>query len=217
MRKERDSDKINYIRKLYAEETPILHEISNFIIKNDKQIHIGPEEGRLLQLIIRMANVKKIVEIGGFYGYSALWMAGVLGEDGHIFSIERNSKRITKAREYISNSGLVDKITMLEGEASDILQSIEEKGPFDMVFIDADKKSYSYYLNWAYHNLNPGGVVVADNTFLFGSVYSASEAKNVKPDLTEAILKFNEEISDKNKFLTVMIATEEGLTIGLKV
>jgi len=215
VRKDNSSAKINYINNLYAPENELQREIVSEINSCHKSINIAAYEGKILQILITLGSIKKIVEIGTHYGYSSLWMAEALPKDGRLITIEKDEARAEKARLFFEKSAFRNKIELLQGKASEILPSLEEEGPFDMVFIDADKKSYPNYLEWAYENLRVGGLVVADNTLLFGSVYD--EEEKIRQDLLDRVKKFNQMLADSSKFLSVIIPTEEGLTISVKL
>ena len=132
---------IDYIRTLYAPQDELLARIDEALHAVNMPMHIGAEEGKLLQLFIRMYNVKNILEIGTLFGYSTLWMARGLPEDGKIVTINRDAAHIAMAKKFFAQSEVANKINMLEGDARVILGAISEQ--FDMVFIDADKIGYT--------------------------------------------------------------------------
>lgn len=202
---------IEYIRTLFAREDVKLEEIRNYLINEDIPIQIGAEEGKLLQLIIQMAGVKNIVEIGTLAGYSTLWMARALPDDGKIITIERDEKRYLKSREFLKDES---KIIQYHGNALEILTQIAGTADFDMVFIDADKNNYMNYLLWAKHHLTDGGLVIADNVFLFGAVYEQELPEGVKASTRKIMQEFNEYLA--NNFTSVIIPTLEGLMIARK-
>lgn len=210
------SDKLTYIRDLFAPEDDFLKSIRNRIEGADFQIQIGPEEGRLLQVFMKMASVKTVVEIGALAGYSTIWLARGLPEDGHVYTIERDSGRIKRCKETFSKFPGQDKITLLEGKALERLSDLSSKGPFDMIFIDADKLNYANYLNWAEKNIKKGGLIVGDNTLLFGALYLQEMPDRISPSALSSMKEFNERLADQSKYTGVMIPTEEGLTVAVK-
>lgn len=208
---------LDYIRKLYAPQDALLKSIDATLHKLGIHMHIGPEEGKLLQLFIGLHGVKSVVEIGTLAGYSALWMAGALPEGGQIYCINKDPEHIQMAAHFFDQSPLKDRITQLEGDAHDVLPMLNGKAPFDMVFIDADKLSYNDYLDWAETHVRPGGLIVADNTLLFGSMGLEAPPKGVEPSTWHAMHIFNERLADTNKYFATIIPTQEGMTVAVKL
>lgn len=211
--------RIQYIRDLFAPEDQLLREIRENLEATDLPIQIGAEEGKLLQFLIRITKPKKIVEIGTLAGYSTIWMARGLEDNGHIYTVEKQKINADQARKNFSNSEVADKITLIEGEAPEILTETAANGPFDMAFIDADKINYIEYLNWAEENVNKGGYIIGDNSFLFETVYEDKLPKDhdIRPTTHKAMKEFNKRLSDPNKYMSIMLPTKEGITIAQKL
>jgi predicted O-methyltransferase YrrM len=208
---------LEYIHNTVINEPEELKWVKERIRATDWPIHIGPEEGRLLQLLIQLGNIKKIVEIGTHAGYSTLWMAMALPTDGHIYTIERDKNRIRMARESFQHCDhLSPAITLLEGYALDVLKTLEDKAPFDMIFIDADKLNYLNYLNWAEQHARNGGLIIGDNTFLSGAVYGHPSTARISASALKAVHGFNQRMGDQTRFHSVMLPTKEGWTMGIK-
>ena len=207
---------LDYIRKLYAPQDELLLAIEQALSDIDMTMQIGPEEGKMLQLFIGLYGVKTIVEIGTLAGSSAIWMARALPEDGHLTTLNKDATHIKLAKQFIKNSEVADRITMLEGDARKILPTLEKQAPFDMIFIDADKISYNDYLDWAEENVRTGGLIIADNTLLFGMV-AKDEPGDVAPTTWENMRRFNERLADSSRYFSIMIPTEEGLTVAVKL
>jgi caffeoyl-CoA O-methyltransferase len=199
----------DYIRGLFAPETENLRSLRGSL-KDD--ISVLPEEGKLLQFLIRLSGAKKIVEIGTFAGYSTLWMAAALPADGHIHTIEKDPARAAEARKNLQDR---KNVTLTEGNALDILPGLT--GPFDMVFIDADKLSYLHYLDWAEKNVRQGGLIVGDNTFLFDAVWKDAPIDRVRETARQAMREFNKRLSDPARYCSIMLDTPEGMTIAQKI
>ncbi|MCP5322743.1 MAG: O-methyltransferase [Candidatus Paracaedibacteraceae bacterium] len=215
---EKKSLSLQYIYDTVIKEDPKLVWVRDRIQAADWPIHIAPEEGRLLQLLIRLGGIKKIVEVGTHAGYSTMWMAMALPTEGHVFTIERDKNRISMAREtFLHFEEHTSKITLLEGKALDILGSLEKEGPFDMVFIDADKLNYINYLNWAEKNVRSGGLIIGDNTFLSGAVYGKPSTERISPSALEAVNAFNKRLGNPSMYCGVMLPTKEGWTMGVKL
>ena len=170
-------------------------------------IQVGPSEGKLIYLLLRLAGAKKIVEVGTLVGYSAIHMARALPADGHVYSIEYDPKHADVAKQNIAAAGLADRITVLVGAGVDVLPRLVEHGPFDAVFIDADKQNYDKYGRWAVENLRSGGLVLGDNAYLFGELLDDS-------DRGRAMRSFHEHVAATCE--SVCIPTPDGLVLGVK-
>ena len=216
MRKQNPSPKIKYIQSLFASEDSILKKITHKLRKENRHIQISPEDARLLQFLVKLGNINTIVEIGTLDGYSGISMARELPSKGHIYTIEKDDRAVRNATKNFKEAGLEEKITILHGEALEMLEQITDKSPFDMVFIDADKALYSKYLDWAEKNIRKGGIIVGDNTFLFGQVYTKDKTKIKNIDAWLAMQNFNKRLANNNKYLSTMIPCEEGITIAIK-
>lgn len=186
--------------------------------KGDLPIHIGAEEGRLLQMLIRLGAYKRIVEIGTHAAYSTMFIAQALAADGHLFTLEKDVKRIGMARETLEvmKPHYNCKVTLLEGDALKSLSTISSG--VDMVFIDADKLNYCKYLDWAEANVRRGGLIIGDNTFLHGAVYGEPAAgARISPSALQAMQTFNLRLGDQTKYCSTMLPTAEGWTMGIKL
>lgn len=238
---------LNYIRSLYAPEDTLLSRIKARLAAENIAWQVGAEEGRLLQLLITLAGARNIVEVGTLAGYSTLWMARALPAGGHIHTLEKNEAHAAMAREFFTSSEVADRITLYVGDARETLARLSPLGPFDMVFIDADKGAYNDYLDWAEANLRAGGLLVADNTLLFGAVLEDGIPKSFQ-DLgitaqgaarnagghgghlpppakktsesagrISTMRRFNDRLADAARWNAVMIPTQEGLSVAVRV
>ncbi len=170
-------------------------------------IQVGRSEGKLLELLLRIANAKKVVEVGTLAGYSAIRMARALPKDGKVWSIEFDPRHAEVARKAVAAAGQTAKVEVLVGAGLEVLPTLNGHGPFDAVFIDADKRSYDGYGRWAAKNLRPGGLLLGDNAYLFGKLLDA------EPE-AEAMRRFHEEAAQA--FDTTCIPTPDGLLLGIK-
>jgi caffeoyl-CoA O-methyltransferase len=170
-------------------------------------IQVGPSDGKLIQLLLRLANAKKVVEVGTLIGYSAIHMARALPADGHVWSIEYEEKHAVVARANLVAAGVSDKVTVLVGAGIEVLPELANKGPFDAVFIDADKVNYHVYGKWAVDHLRSGGLVLGDNAYLFGELMEDS-------DRGKAMRAFHELVAAACD--SVCAPTPDGLVIGIK-
>ena len=205
-------DQFDYIRQTFALETPALKAIRERTTDKNDQISISPEEGRMLQVLIKLAGIKTIVEIGTLSGYSAQWMADALPADGHIYTLEKDEKRAAMAHENLRHQ----KITLLTGDALETLSSLNAKGPFDMVFIDADKLHYMHYLRWAEVHIRKGGLIVGDNTLLFDTVWRNEPNDRVRQTALQVMRDFNQRLADPDKYTGILLPTSDGMTVAIK-
>ncbi len=215
MTRNNSSTKSSYIKDLFVKECKKIEE--HCILKSKKHIQISAEEGKLLSLFIKIHKVRSIVEIGTLYGYSSICMAKAMPEHGHVYTVENNHKHSSIARKNFSAFNLNNKITLIEGSASEKLNELSTQAPFDMIFIDANKSDYPKYLDWAELHIKQDGLIVADNTLLFNTVFLKSPPKKVSEKSWYAMREFNYRLSDEKKYYSVLIPTDEGMTVALKL
>jgi predicted O-methyltransferase YrrM len=135
-------------------------------------IAVSPTQGKLLQILARMIQARRILEIGTLGGYSSLWLAGALPADGCLITLELNARHAAVARGNFVRAGLADRIELREGPALDSLAKLQAEGvdPFDFFFIDADKPNGPNYVNWALKLAHRGSVIVIDNVIRDGAI-----------------------------------------------
>lgn len=182
-----------------------------------EQISISGAEARILQFLIRGFGVKKIVEFGTFYGYSALAMAKALPADGLLITLEKSPESHAAAAETFKSAPEGKKVVSLCGEANELMMNIVDRGPFDMVFIDANKAGYLDYLTWAEKNIRSGGLIVGDNTYAWGALWGEPQRENIPEADVRAIREFNLRLSDHSRYNSIMVPTEEGMTVAQKL
>lgn len=170
-------------------------------------IHVGPSEGRLLELLLGLVRAARVVEIGTLAGYSAIRLARALAPGGRLWTLELDETHALAAERNLAAAGLASSVTILRGRALELLPTIEPHGPFDAVFVDADKESYAEYGRWAARNVRPGGLLLGDNAFLFGELLADTPR-------ARAMRLFHEEA--RVAFDTVCIPTPDGLLLGIK-
>jgi caffeoyl-CoA O-methyltransferase len=171
-------------------------------------IHVAPSEGKLLSLLVRLVGARKVVEIGTLAGYSAIRLARSLPPDGQLWTFESDPKHHALAVTNIGRAGLADRVSCLLGAALEGLPELaRNEGPFDVVFIDADKGNYDHYGRFAAEHLRRGGLLVGDNAFFFGRLLEDSRE-------AQAMRRFHEEAAQH--FDTTCVPTPDGLLIGIK-
>ncbi|HEV7974677.1 O-methyltransferase [Amycolatopsis sp.] len=180
------------------------------------EIAVAPNQGKLLNLLARLAGARSILEIGTLGGYSTIWLARALPADGRLITLEFDPKHAEVARGNIAAAGLGDVVEVRVGAALDTLPSVE--GPFEMVFIDADKVNIPRYFEWALRLTKPGSLIVIDNVIREGAVVDPS---STDPAVI-GVRALNELIAaeprvDATSLQTVGAKGHDGLTIALVV
>jgi predicted O-methyltransferase YrrM len=135
-------------------------------------ISVSPTQGKLLHLIARIHGARTVLEIGTLGGYSTIWLARALPEDGRVITLEADAGAADIARANLAQAGLDRKVDVRTGLALDTLPTLAtaDEAPFDLVFIDADKQNNSNYLEWALELTSPGSVIIVDNVVRGGAV-----------------------------------------------
>jgi len=172
----------------------------------------GHLQGRILKMLVRLHHPQRILEIGTYTGYATLCLAEALPENGEIHTIEKDDEMESFIREQFDASSLKNKIRLHIGDALEIIPRLE--GNFDMVFIDADKRSYCEYYDLIFDRINPGGVILVDNTLWSGKVLETPQPSDMQ---TLGILKFNEKIKQDRRIEKVILPLRDGLTIIYKL
>jgi caffeoyl-CoA O-methyltransferase len=207
-----------YAEKLFRGDDAVLEEINIRAVKNGiPDIQVGVMDGNHLEVLTHAFGVLKAVEIGTLAGYSGVCIARGLKPGGKLYTFEVNEKNAEVAKESFKKAGVSDRVELSVGPALEKLAEIEKFGPFDLVFIDADKVSYPDYLKWASKNLRMGGVVLGDNTFAWGQVAEKNLADDANGKSVKAIQKFNETCALSGEFKATVLPTGEGLTLAVKI
>jgi caffeoyl-CoA O-methyltransferase len=198
-----------YATEHSAEEPVHLQEIARATraASDDAQMMVGRLEGRLLRTLVHLAQATRVLEIGTFTGYSALSMAEALPADGRIVSCELDPERAAMARRHIEQAGYGDRIEIRVGPAIDTVRGLD--GPFDLVFIDADKPGYGAYYEAVLPLLAPAGVIAVDNVLWSGRVLDPSDAT----EATRALVAFNDLVARDPRVDCVMLPIRDGLTL----
>lgn len=204
-----------YIHDLSAPEEPLLHELdreTNLRAVAPRMLS-GHIQGRLLEMLVRMARPQRVLEIGTFTGYSALSMAAGLEEGAELHTVEVDDELEDFIREAIESSPHGAKVRLHIGAALDVMASFTD-GEFDMVFMDADKKEYPAYYEEALRLLKRGGWILADNTLWSGHVV---EEEYFRDRQTAAIRRFNDIVGADPRVEKVILPIRDGLTIIRKL
>jgi len=168
-------------------------------------IAVAPNQGRMLELFARSIGARRILEIGTLGGYSTIWLGRALPSDGRLISLEFDPHHAEVARNNILHAGLADRVEVRVGRAVDNLPGLEAEGagPFDMVFIDADKPSNPDYFAWAMKLTRPGSLIIVDNVVRAGAVANAASSD---PNVL-GVRKMNEMIAAEPRVLATAVQT----------
>ncbi|MFN2504384.1 MAG: O-methyltransferase [Acidimicrobiales bacterium] len=168
---------------------------------------VGSAEGRFLELLVWLSGARNVLEIGTFTGYSALAMAAALPPDGRIVTCEINEEHAAMARRHIEASPYAGQVEVRLGPALETVATLD--GPFDLVFIDADKVNYSNYYEAVLPKLADRGLIVADNVLWSGAVLDPGN----QTDDTVGIRAFNERVRHDPRVVSVMLTIRDGVTV----
>ncbi|HVL27743.1 MAG TPA: class I SAM-dependent methyltransferase [Acidimicrobiales bacterium] len=168
---------------------------------------IGPCEGQFLALLVSLTGARRVLEIGTFTGYSALSMAAALPPGGAIVTCEVDPDHAAMARRHIEASPHAGRIEVRLGPALETIAGID--GPFDLVFLDADKASYLDYYEAVLPKLAPDGLILADNVLWSGQVLDEED----QSDDTRAIRRFNDHVRDDPRVSCLMLTVRDGVSV----
>ncbi len=207
-----------WAERLFRPEDDLLRQVrERTVAAGLRPIQVGPFDGLHLEVLARAAGAKRAVEIGTLAGYSGVCLLRGMGKGGLLHTFERDPATAELAAETFGRAGFAGQVRIHVGDARDTLREVDREGPFDLVFIDADKAGYPAYLVWAEENLRVGGMVLADNAFGWGGVAQEEYAGSHSAEDVEALKLFNERLAQGGRFRATMLPTEEGLAMGVKV
>lgn len=161
----------NYFDDLFMEDDAVLDATLQATLDADiPEINVAPNQGKMLNFFIKMMGAKKVLEIGTLGGYSTIWMARALPEDGKIITLELEQHHADVAQANLERAVVEDKVEIIVGMASETLPTLANEAPFDFIFIDADKPSNPIYFEWALKYSRVGTVIFIDNVVRDGAV-----------------------------------------------
>lgn len=198
----------DYIYSMLPPRDEVLAEMENEAAKNKVPI-VGPAVGRLLYQLAVISRAKYVFEMGSAIGYSTIWWAQAVGNDGRVFYTDGDPKNADRARKYFQRAGVSDRIIVKTGDALELLS--EEKQQFDIIFNDIDKHDYPRALRLALPKLRKGGLLVADNVLWSGKVAHRNPDK-----MTKAILEFNRMLYDSKELYTTILPIRDGVAVAVK-
>lgn len=201
-----------YVAGLFAREDEPLGAIrADHRAYDIPEINVSPEEGAILRLLVRAIGARRVLEVGTLGGYSGVWLARALAPGGRLVTIEGSEKHAAFASRSFERAGVADRVDLLQGHALDILTGLS--GPFDVVFLDADKAPLPEYLREATRLLRPGGLLLCDNTYMDGAVADPdAQGSDVR-----GMRAFNQLVADDPRFVAAVIPVRDGLLAAVKV
>jgi predicted O-methyltransferase YrrM len=208
-----------YIADLFIAADPVLAAaLADSVAAGLPAIAVAPHEGKFLMLLARALGARRILEIGTLGGYSTIWLGRALPNEGRLITLEYNQKHADVAQRNIARAGLADRVQIRVGRAIETLPQLvaERAGPFDFIFIDADKEGYVDYLDWSLELSRPGTLIVADNVIREGKVLDAE----TEDPFVQGVRRYNEAVAADPRVIATAIQTvgskgHDGLAIAL--
>ncbi len=198
-----------YIASLDECPDPVLAEMEAMAARRNFPI-VGPQVGRILGMLARLASARKVLEMGSGFGYSAYWLARALEPGGTIVCTDLSSENRDLALGFLGKGGLLDRVVFHVGDALQIARA--QRGPFDLIFNDIEKQAYPDSVKVALPLLRIGGLFITDNTLWKGKV-----AEGKSPDATTAaVVEFNRMVASHPSLETILLPVRDGVAVCLK-
>lgn len=198
-----------YMNDLIPDRDLVLREMETYAEENNIPI-VGPAVGRLLFQLALALQARRIFEMGSAIGYSTIWLARAVTDDGVVYYTDSNPDNLDRAEAYCRQAGVLNRVTFLLGNALELIDQVE--GQFDIIFNDVDKYQYPQVFYKTAARVRQGGLLISDNVLWSGRV--ASEEKD---HWTEAIRQFNRLIYEAPDFFTTIIPLRDGISLSLKL
>ena len=206
----------DYLLAVSLREHPVLEALRRYTASYPMaQMQIAPEQGQFMAILVKLANVKKALELGVFTGYSALAVALALPPEGRLVACDISEEYTAIARHFWAEAGVADKIDLRIGPALATLQHLINRGEvntFDFAFIDADKRNYDLYYEHVLTLIRPGGLIAIDNVLWSGRVADIMVSDN----RTKRLREFNAKLHKDDRIDLSLIPIADGLTLAIK-
>jgi len=199
----------DYLYSMLPKRDEVLAEMEDYATAHQVPI-VGPAVARVLQQLALMINARTVFELGSAIGYSTVWWAQAVGDNGRVIYTDGDSRNAERARGYFKRAGVSNRITLHTGDALEFLS--EQKQEFDIIFNDVDKEDYPRVLRLVAPRLRKGGLFITDNVLWSGRVAE----KNPTDASTKAILEFNRKLYDSKEFYTTILPIRDGLAVAVK-
>ncbi|MFQ5528556.1 MAG: O-methyltransferase [Thermoanaerobaculia bacterium] len=201
-----------YLDRNLRPRDPVLSEVERLAAAEDIPIS-DPEVGWLLQMLVRASGATRVLEVGSAIGYGAIWMARG-GETTKVVGLERDAGRREVARTFLERAGLSDRVEILEGEASEVMRGLAP--PFDLVYLDADKRDYRRLLDFSLQLLRVGGMIVIDNLLWKGQVADPPDDPADEDEQAEILRTFNGYFFMHPQLDSLILPIGDGLGLAIK-
>ena len=206
----------DYLLAVSLREPEVFHQLRQETAEHpDGDMQIAPDQGQFMALLLQLISARKVLEIGTFTGYSTLWLASALPNDGTVITCDVDEEATDIARRYWQKAAMDEKINLRLAPATETLDQLLAAGQadtFDFIFIDADKVNYDHYYEKALQLLRVGGLVAIDNTFWFGRVIDPDNQE----ETTISIRSLNQKMHRDQRVDVSMVAIADGLTLAIK-
>jgi predicted O-methyltransferase YrrM len=199
----------DYLYSMLPQRDPVLAEMEDYATEHRVPI-VGPAVARVLQQLAMMIGARTVFELGSAIGYSTIWWAQAVGDQGRVIYTDGDTKNAERARGYFTRAGVSNRITLHTGDALEYLS--EQKQEFDIIFNDIDKEDYPRVLHLVAPRLRKGGLFITDNVLWSGRVAE----KNPADPSTKAILEFNRKLYNATEFYTTLLPIRDGLAVAVK-
>jgi predicted O-methyltransferase YrrM len=201
----------DYAERFTSDESEVLKALREHCYAHyeDSSMLSGFYQGRLLSMFSKMIRPMGVLEIGTYLGYSTICLAEGLADGGRVVSLDVNEETNAVAQSFIDKTEYADRIQLRLGEAAFVMPHLQ--GPFDLVFIDADKPNYSNYYNLVFDKLRPGGFIIADNVLWSGKVLDEEKDEN-----TQALHDFNKMVLADERVSNILLPVRDGLMVVTK-
>ncbi len=197
-----------YLHKVTPERPEVMTRMEAYAAENGFPI-IGPLVGRFLYQMAELIKAKKVLELGSGYGYSAYWFAMAMGAKGKIIMTDSSAKNKKLAAAYLAEAGLKTTFDYRLGDALRIAKS--ERGPFDIILNDIDKKDYPRTIDLVAERLRPGGLFITDNV-----IWSGKVCRRNRDATTKAIVQFTERLYADDRFFTTIMPLRDGVAVAVR-
>ena len=202
----------DYLYSLLPESDPVLREMEAEAAKRKIPI-VGPAVGRLFYMLARLSGARRVFEMGSAIGYSTIWWARGVGEDGHVIYTDGDSKKAMEAYKNFERAGVEKRIEIKVGDALEVL-SEQNLEPFDIIFNDVDKEDYPKVFRLAVPRIRRGGLFVSDNVLWSGRVADPNNKERLES--TRAIVEFNRMLYGAKELFPTILPLRDGVAVALK-